>query len=180
MELDKLRRPFPADDVKYKIQTVFNQNKGAVAVAYVDARHVQERLNNFAKGEWSNKFREVYQERVEGGNHVVNEIVAVECTITIQQYSHSDVGSFDNVNEKSHGLKAVYSDAFKRAAVHFGVAVSLYDLPTMFLNGDDGEIKYNKSSGKPVGVEKKGETKLRSVYQTWLEEIGEDKFGEPM
>lgn len=177
-QLEKLRRPFIADDVEFKIQTTFNNEQGALAVAYVDARHVQERLNKMFKGEWSNTFREVYEDKVEE-NLVVKKLVAVECTITIQQYSHSDVGSFDNVNEKSHGLKAVYSDAFKRAAVHFGLAVSLYSLPTMFLSKDDGDIRYNKRSGKANGVTDKGEAKLRGIYQKWLDDEGIDEFGEP-
>jgi hypothetical protein len=158
-------------------------------VAYVDARHVQERLNKVCGGRWDNKYREVI---------VKHEIVAVEATIEIEapdrkqnnewyDYSHSDVGSFDNVNQQSHGLKAVYSDAFKRAAVHFGIAVSLYSHPTSFLMLDkkDMFVPYWKDDKRkdrkvPTGISEKGEAKLRESYKKWLKEEGIDEFGKPL
>lgn len=169
--LSELRRPFLSADTEFKIQSLA-KNGSALCVAYVDARHVQERLNSVCaefNATWNNGFREIYEK---------DELKAVECTITIVQQLvttyHADVGSLDNVNEKFHGLKALYSDAFKRAAVHHGVAVSLYGLPQMWLKPDmlngryityDGEahlrdivIKYLKSEdtikrfGVPRGI----------------------------
>lgn len=162
----ELRRPFRTEDVEFKVQTISKDKNSALCVTYVDARHVQERFNDLFEGQWSNEFREIY---------IGNDLKAVEAKITIGDVYHCDVGSFDNVNEKFHGLKAVYSDAFKRAAVHFGIAVSLYSLPTMFLNKDQLYINRN---GEIKGIGKDGEKALRSKYANWLEQEGEDTFGE--
>ncbi len=175
--ISELRRPFFPNDVQYKIQTV--GAKSCLCVAYVDARHVQERLNSVLDGKWSNSYREVYEHE---------KLKAVEATISVTLFSpdfaksvtfeHSDVGSFDNVNEGSHGLKAVYSDAFKRAAVHLGVAVSLYSHPTSFL---DKTAEFCRLKGdKPVGINNKGQERLRATYKAWLDKEGKEIFGEPM
>ena len=76
--------------------------------------------------------------------------------------------------------KGLYSDALKRAAVHFGVAESLYVLPKMPLN--EGQLLKGKEfKGKttyvltPMGV-----THCREVYEHWLESTGKQAFGEPL
>lgn len=171
-----LRRPFKPAEVNYKIQTV--GTKAALCVAYVDARHVQERLNAVCGGLWENEFREVI---------VSEELRAVECRLSLlitepggigyTKVSHSDVGSFDNVNEDQHGLKAVYSDAFKRAAVHFGVAVCLYSHPTSFL--DFEYCRKHPKTGKVSGLKSEGEEKLRGEYRKWLKDQGVEIFGMP-
>lgn len=179
MELEKiikeLRRPFHPNQVEYKIQTV--GAKAALCVAYVDARHVQERLNAVCGGLWNNAFREVI---------VNNELKAVECAITVFVSTddpigirHADVGSFDNVNEEHHGLKAVYSDAFKRAAVHFGVAVSLYSHPQSFIVLDKKDLLRWNRAGKVVGITDAGEKVLRLEYTKWLKDEGVKVFGKP-
>jgi hypothetical protein len=178
--IKEFRRPFSPDDVNYKIQTV--GQKACLCVAYVDARHVQERLNKVTGGKWSNTNREIFGPNTD--NRM--ELLAVEATISINltyenpleqdiHISHSDVGSLDNVNENAHGLKAVYSDAFKRAAVHFGIAQSLYTLPTMFLTKGTDEVKeYN---GKPNGITKKGHEILKAKYLAAMPNIIK-QFGE--
>lgn len=179
--IKEFRRPFSPDDVNYKIQTV--GQKACLCVAYVDARHVQERLNKVTGGTWSNTNREIFGPDEKGQM----SLLAVEATITVNYeifnpnnelsyipISHSDVGSLDNVNENAHGLKAVYSDAFKRAAVHFGIAQSLYTLPTMFVNKGTDEVR--EKNGKPVGLTSKGNAKLSTVYLNEMERL-QKEFG---
>src|SRR5690348_7020696 len=178
-QLEYLRRPFHPEDVKFKIQTL--GAKSALCVAYIDARHVQDRLNSGPNITWSNEFREII---------IGDELKAVEASIHVTytddngsyggNVSHADVGSFDNVNEKSHGLKALYSDAFKRAAVHFGIAVSLYSLPTMFLPKTKEVLRWNESKKSFVGITEKGEKLLRAEYRQWLIDIGVNEFGKPL
>jgi hypothetical protein len=181
--IKELRRPFFPNDVQYKIQTV--GQKACLCVAYIDARHVQERLNNVCAGRWSNSFREVYNLDPETGK---DKIVAVEATVSVifwveqtkdpYTIEHADVGSFDNVNENHHGLKAVYSDALKRAAVHWGIGTPLYSHPTSFL--PKGAEFCRMKEDKPVGINDKGQEKLRATYRDWLEKEGKEVFGEPM
>jgi hypothetical protein len=185
MNLDEMikefRRPFSHDDINFKIQTV--GNKACLCVAYVDARLVQERLNSVTGGMWTNTNREIFGPDKNGQM----SLLAVEATITVSverknvngemtfiEQSHSDVGSLDNVNENAHGLKAVYSDAFKRAAVHFGIAQSLYTLPTMFLQKESAAIKINPK-GKPT-ITGQGKAELMTKYLNDVERI-EKEFG---
>lgn len=176
--LSELRRPFLSADTEFKVQAL-GSGKSALCVAYVDARHVQERLNSVCEEfgfVWSNEFK----------NPVIvdGEIKAVEAIIRINHSNggfwqeHSDVGSLDNVNEKTHGLKALYSDAFKRAAVHFGIAVSLYGLDQMWLPKEDKYLKITQNN--KAYMQKEGEVLLREQLVTYLkkpETIA--KFGVP-
>ena len=186
--LDEFRRPFLSADTEFKVQTL-GQGKSALCVAYVDARHVQERLNAVCQefdAVWSNEYK----------NPVVvqDDIKAVEAIIRIdreykvednegdyrghQHFEHSDVGSLDNVNEKHHGLKALYSDAFKRAAVHFGIAVSLYGLPQMWLPKEDQYLRI--VNGKTAYMQRAGEELLREQLIKYLKEDSTImKFGLP-
>lgn len=187
--LDEFRRPFLSADTEFKVQTL-GQGKSALCVAYVDARHVQERLNAVCQ-----EFDAVWSNEYERPIIVQDDIKAVEAIIRIernykveedgQKYSriatfeHSDVGSLDNVNEKHHGLKALYSDAFKRAAVHFGIAVSLYGLPQMWLPKEDQYLRI-ASNGKSAYMQKAGEELLREQLIKYLKEDSTiTKFGLP-
>jgi hypothetical protein len=80
------------------------------------------------------------------------------------------------------------SDALKRAAVHFGIGVSVYALPqiTLFQErervDDDGKSMRRDREAR-VGrqedarADEHGHTKLRGGYAKWLEEHGARLFG---
>lgn len=164
----ELRRPFQPDDVQYKIQTV--GQKALLCVAYVDARHVSERLNKVVPELWSTEYEPV--------SLGVNGIV---CKLTIDGCTRADVGSFDNVNEDQHGLKAVFSDAFKRAAVHFGVAVSLYAHPQSFIDLKETTLYRTGKGDKPVGITRGGNEYLRESYVKFLaNKETKETYGEPL
>lgn len=98
-------------------------NKGGGA--YVDARSIDERLDEVAGPEnWSVSYR-------------IIDLAAgvVEATITVHGISKSDAGYPNNtmgmLNKSGNLLepepmKAAYSDAIKRAAVHWGIGRYLY------------------------------------------------------
>jgi len=87
--------------------------------SYIDARQVMNRLDTVVgPGNWENRFR-----IIDASMHVV------ECTISIFGISKTDVGYSNNPDsdDESEPMKAAYSDAFKRAAVHWGIARWLYE-----------------------------------------------------
>jgi len=152
-----LRRPFTPAAIKFKVQATWKG--GALIVAYIDARLAAGRLNHVIPHKWSTDY-----EIVPGG---------LLCRLTVDGITREDIGS-DYVG------KGLYSDALKRAAVHFGVAESLYVLPKMTLN--EGQLLKGKEfKGKttyvltPMGV-----THCREVYEHWLESTGKQAFGEPL
>ncbi len=153
-----LRRPFTAEAIS------FRPVGGGSIVGYVDARTVIERLNAVIPT-WSTRF-----EPFPGGKQIV-------CHLTIDGVTRSDVGTQGGGN-MIDPVKVGYSDALKRSAVHFGVAVSVYalkrvhasDLPANGLRGD----------GKSKTLTAEGEKWLRNGYRRWLEGPGKENFGEAL
>jgi hypothetical protein len=85
---------------------------------YITARQAAERLDAVVGcGNWSSSFRVL---DLEHG--------AVECTLTVCEVSKADVGYPNDADNdpEDEPLKAAYSDAFKRAAVQFGIGRWLY------------------------------------------------------
>ena len=107
-------------------------------VAYVDPRAVQQRLDEVFPGEWS-LTQELLPER--GDEDGVLE-VNMKATLTILGLSRSCIGSGST-------FKNAASDAFKRAAVRFGVAAELYDLDVNWVEVD-GDGKYAKPVEDPA------------------------------
>lgn len=140
-----LRRPFTPEAVRFKVQT------GTLAVAYIDARLVVERLNTVIPHKWSDAYEP------DGKNMV--------CHLTVDGVTRSDLGS-------GYVGKGLYSDALKRAAVKFGVGVSLYSIPSTWL--EQGHIAKNGT------INANGLTFLRGRYKSWLTDVGNAAFGEPL
>lgn len=165
--LTELRRPFTPGAVKWKIQTNPRpeQNKKAMIVAHIDARLVAARLNMVAP-EWSDEFEE--------GLHG-----SVLCRLTVCGHTRTDVG-WDEArdgegNVTDAGIKGLYSDAFKRAAVQFGVGAFLYSLPRQYAAAAD-----LKQIGRSWYLTPALEKRLRDGYSRWLHDVGERDFGKPL
>lgn len=145
-----LRRPFTPEAVKFKVQA------GTLAVAYIDARLVVERLNMVCPHLWHDKYEAAAKGMV--------------CHLTVDGITRTDYGD-------GYVGKGLFSDAFKRTAVKFGVGVSLYAIPATWLQdqhvkkGDDGKVK---------SITDAGMTLLRARYATWLKDTGQGIFGEPL
>lgn len=109
---EQLRAPMPSKQ---------RRGRGGMAFSYIDARQVMDRLDTVVgPGNWSD-------------HYFAHANGAVECTLTIFGVSKSDVGYSNNPDAEPEDpqfehepLKAAYSDAFKRAAVKFGVGRFLY------------------------------------------------------
>ena len=110
----------PKDRVKFRIGRKYANNQRAHMLAYVDARYVQDRLDDVIGAEnWSNSFE------------VIDNTLF--CAITVvfpdgKVVTKTDCGTESNVEKE----KGEASDAFKRAAVMLGIGRDLYDLPNHF------------------------------------------------
>ncbi len=133
-QLEQLRKPFPANKISFKCQTKPNEKGNSLVVAYIDARDVMERLDDVIGPDWSDRYEKAGTAK------------GLVCYLTVCGVTRADVGDDDNENEP---VKSAYSDAFKRAAVKFGVGRFLYDLPKMWAKAkpmgksfvlEDGEI----------------------------------------
>jgi hypothetical protein len=155
-----LRRPFTAAAVKFKVQATWGPDgqppSTALIVAYIDARLVIERLNLVCPHLWS----DAYEPTKQG---------LMWCHLTVDGITRRDVGE-----GKGKGL---VSDALKRAAVHFGVGVSLYAIPKIVLKAAD---KHVALKGGKLALIPAGEERCRAIYEMWLDTRGKQAFGEPL
>lgn len=133
IDFNKLKEPMP---FKWRVQQTTKY--GANCVAYVDARQVQDKLDDVVGPmNWKNEYT-----IVDGDLY---------CTISIwddvkeQWISKSDTGTESNVEKQ----KGQASDAFKRAAVHFGIGRFLYSMEIQ-------KLKVAEINGKTVPVGEDG------------------------
>lgn len=164
--LPHLRRPFAPAAVKFKLQAAWGS--GGLVVAYIDARLVIERLNAVCGAYWDETFESAGQG-------------AIWCYLSIgptdgrvgQRVTHSDVGT-------GRDLKATISDARKRAAVPFGVGVSIYALAQarLIVGNEDGQLRTREIKGKQEPtLDERTVSWLRGGYERWLVARGEEAFG---
>jgi len=105
-------------DIRWRVSNTWEKNgtKMGMLVGYIDARTAMDALDAIDP-EWS---------AVHGQPIIVgSELIGVPCALTVMGVTRSDVG----MPSSQEPIKGAYSDALKRAAVHFGIGRELYELP---------------------------------------------------
>lgn len=111
-----LQRPFPSAEIEWRIQRTNASRTSCFVLAYLTARAVQDRLDEvFGPGGWSTSFTPV-DTKEEGF------LCKLSVLIDGEWVSKVDGAPFTAVEP----LKGGISDAFKRAAVQFGIGRYLY------------------------------------------------------
>jgi hypothetical protein len=111
---DQLAAEFPRDLVSWRCQTVSSTDKG-LALAYIDARDVMRRLDAVVGPEnWSDRYE------VHGPKTI--------CYLSIRIGDEWVVKADGAGDTDVEAEKGSISDAFKRAAVKWGIGRYLYDL----------------------------------------------------
>lgn len=112
---EKLKAPFPPVNVSWRVGATNGEKTKGLALAYIDARDVMERLDAVVGPEnWQNKYSHA------NGKTVCDIGVRIE-----GEWVWKADGAGDTDTEAEKGA---LSDAFKRAAVRFGIGRYLYDL----------------------------------------------------
>jgi hypothetical protein len=120
-----LHAPFPAEMVGWKAQATTRDGSKAMAVAYIDARAVADRLDETVGPEhWCDHYVMLGEQRTANGPEIV-----VACRLTVLGVTKEDVGSGED-------YKSAYSDAFKRAGVRHGIGRYLYSLDKQWVDFD--------------------------------------------
>ena len=57
--LAALAKPFPADSIHWRVGSTTKDGKRGMALAYIDARDVMDRLDEVCCGEWQDSYSEV-------------------------------------------------------------------------------------------------------------------------
>ena len=121
------------DDIRWRVSNTWDKGdtKMGMLVGYIDSRTAMEALDVLDPN-WSTKMEPVSL----GGEQ------GIRCTLIVNGVAREDVGVASNTEP----LKGAFSDALKRAAVHFGVGRELYELPKIAV-----ECIVDKRTGKAKG-----------------------------
>jgi hypothetical protein len=121
-----LSAPFNPKDVKFKPQMV--KNNRALAMAYIDARLIQDRLDEVLGVEnWQDKYDFLPDGSV---------VCRLRLKLGGRWITKTDVGSPSEQPDSGDRVKAAVSDALKRAAVKFGIGRYLYRLAAQWVDYD--------------------------------------------
>jgi Rad52/22 family double-strand break repair protein len=137
-----LSAPFDAGEVKFK-PAVVSGNR-ALALAYVDARVIQDRLDDvLGVMGWQDSYRVLPDGSV---------MCRLRLKIGEQWITKVDVGGQSEQPDGGDRTKAAFSDALKRAAVKFGVGRYLYRLPQMWADYDPHKRQFVRPPALPASA----------------------------
>jgi hypothetical protein len=173
--VELLRRPFAPGAIGFRAMTKVPLNGdpfgGAQVAAYVGAQSVLQRLNAVVPGRWRMEFKPI--DPPAGSKRLY-----MACRLTIAlpiteggpevEATYEDVGEMESGSRA--GLKALYSDARKRAAVAAGIGAYLYTAlePVVLPIGlGERQVQVIRRSGKVdiLAVSPATEQWLRRGYQ---------------
>jgi hypothetical protein len=132
IDFKALAAPFDPDAVSWRIGSMKKDKTAGMALAYIDARVVMDRLDDVCgPGGWQCRY-----------SHTATKTV---CDIAIkcgEEWLWKADGAGDSDIEAEKGA---LSDAFKRAAVRWGIGRYIYELPSPWVEVDEWKkIKPNE------------------------------------
>ncbi len=122
--VERLAAPFDGSEVKFK-PAVVSGNR-ALALPYVDARAIQDRLDEvLGVAGWQDEYEVLPDGSV---------VCKLRCKLGDEWICKMDVGGPSEQPDEGDRRKAAFSDALKRAAVKFGIGRYLYRLPSQWVD----------------------------------------------
>ena len=131
-----LSAPFASADIQWRVGSTTKDKAKGQALGYVDARAVMDRLDDaVGPGNWY----DTYTASAAGNG--------IQCAIFVkidgEWVGKMDAAQFEKPDESKPNeidmrLKGAYSDAFKRAAVKWGIGRYLYKLDAVWVPLKDG------------------------------------------
>ena len=160
--IKRLREPFAFQEIEWKIQVATQDKAKGMAVAYIDSRAIQKRLDEAVGAfNWQNIYS-TWQDK--------SQI----CGISIfNNESKEWVTKYDGAeNTDIEPIKGGLSDAFKRSAIQWGIGRYLYELTGLWVEIEQRgkssiiksnqyaylEAEYNKAVTKIFGNVNQGNT----------------------
>lgn len=157
---EEFGKPFDAKDVSWKLQLTNKEKTSGLAVAYLDARAIADRLDAVVgQNRWKDEYKPWH-------NYVTKkeQKSAQLCTIYIYDEDLQEwIGKTDGAEDSDfEPIKGGLSDAFKRAAVKWNIGRYLYQLDPVWVDieprGDSFVIKksefekLNEAYAKAVSI----------------------------
>ena len=149
----RLREPFGSKEIEWKIQITTKDKSKGMAVAYVDARAVQKRLDEVVGPfNWKNVYSLWHE----------NSQI---CGISIFNADRNEwVTKFDGAeNSDFEPIKGGLSDSFKRAAITWGIGRYLYEMEGIWVEIEE--------KGKSFAIRKEEYGRLEKEYSALVSRI---------
>jgi hypothetical protein len=136
---EALAAPFDPREVKFKPAVVSGHR--ALALAYIDARVIQDRLDDvLGVTGWQDEY-----ECLPDGSVVCR----LRLRLGDEWITKMDVGGQSEQPDEGDRRKAAFSDALKRAAVKFGIGRYLYRLPQQWCDYDPQKRQFSRTPTLP-------------------------------
>jgi hypothetical protein len=150
LDLKALHQPFPANEIEWRVGSTSSDKTKGLALAYLTARHVMERLDAVCGPEnWQDRYE----------FHGARTVCYLSIRIGDEWVTKADGAGDSDVEAE----KGAISDALKRAAVKWGIGRYLYLLGNTW-----------------VGIEAAGRSfKIANHEYARLEKMLVDRFGTP-
>lgn len=133
--IERLKAPFPPSAISWRVGSTTKDKTKGMALAYIDARDVMNRLDEVCGAEgWQCTYP-----------HANGKTI---CSIGIK-FGNEWVWKADGAGDSDvEAEKGAISDAFKRAAVKWGIGRYLYDMdsPWLEIEGFGNSYKFTKAS----------------------------------
>jgi len=171
---ERLAAPFDPNEVKFRPASVHGNR--ALALAYVDARVIQDRLDSVVGVTgWQDEFESLADGSV---------MCKLRLRINGEWITKMDVGSQSEQPDEGDRRKAAFSDALKRTAVKFGVGRYLYRLPQLWCDYDPQKKQFARrpslpdwalpaaANGKPASAPPPAKPAAPTTWAALMERIG--------
>jgi len=153
----RLKAPFSFDEIDWRVLTTNQDKSRGIAAAYLSARSVQQRLDDVVGVfNWKNEYKKW-------------DTTSQLCGISIFDDERGEwITKYDGAeNSDIESVKGGISDAFKRAAVLFGIGRYLYELGNIWVE--------TEARGKSFAIKADQYGKLEAEYNKTVAKI----FGSP-
>ena len=152
--LEEFLKPFEPDCVKWRLQGTNTDKTGGWAVAYLDSRAIAKRLDDVVgQLRWKDEYKPWISSK-EGASQIC--IISIYDEDLQEWISKSDGAGMSDIEPIKGGI----SDAFKRAAVKWGIGRYLYSMEPVWVTA--------KPRGKSAVILDSEMPKLRRKYMDFL------------
>ncbi|MBC8254249.1 MAG: hypothetical protein H8E35_09470 [Ardenticatenia bacterium] len=125
-----LAAPFPVEDIYWKPQAMTRDRKKALAVPYADGRAYEDCLNQVVPGDWASNVT------------FTPAPPKIVCTATLTVCGITRTGDGEASLSDENAATGAYAQAFKRAAMRFGLGRYLYDLSSPWVAYDQEHKRF--------------------------------------
>jgi hypothetical protein len=153
IDLKALAEDFPKSAVSWRSQSLTKDGKKAMALAYIDARDVMDRLDTICgPANWQDRYE----------FHGSRTVCYLSIRIDEEWITKADGAGDSDVEAE----KGAISDALKRAAVKWGIGRYLYAMPTPWVPCEsydkNGKLYWSKWTADPWSFVRGGDAPLQT------------------